>query len=167
MVSGDNTDPRIILPLPEEAPAGPMKILVATNFTAKSALALEWALTLSTHQAHGRRVEIYLFHSYDQRKTDFRRLDKINEDCVERMRRSVMDAIAAVGGRGVTHSVDTVHRRLSYGKPWLEILKVAGGISADMIIMGCPSSSAFRRLIEQAPCAMMLAKEKDATFIVD
>lgn len=143
----------------------PFKLLVPTNFGKKSMLALEQALTMSKYM--GRTAEVYLFHTYDQKKTDFARLDKINEACVERMRASVMEAIERLKGRGIDHSIETVHRRLSYGKAWLEILKVAGGISADMIIMGAPSSSAFNKLIEQAPCTVVLVKEKDATFIVD
>ena len=148
-------------------PARPavQKLLVPTNFSRKSTLALEHALTLSTHL--GSQAEVYLFHTYDQRKTDFARLDKINEACLDRMRAHVMEAIELLRARGIDHSIETVHRRLSYGKAWLEILKVAGGISADMIIMGAPSSSAFGKLIERAPCTIVLVKDKDTTFIVD
>jgi nucleotide-binding universal stress UspA family protein len=60
-----------------------------------------------------------------------------------------------------------VHRRLSYGKPAAEILKMAAGIGADMIIMGSPSSSNFRRLIEKSPCSLVLVKDKDPTFVMD
>ena len=151
-------------PRPSKTAAG-LKLLVPTSFSRKSVLALEHALTLSTHLAG--QAEVYLFHTYDQRKTDFSRLDKINEACVERMRMQVLEAIEILRVRGIDHNIETVHRRLSYGKAWLEILKVAGGISADMIIMGAPSSSAFGKLIEQAPCTLVLVKDKDTTFIVD
>ena len=154
-------------PKPANKPVAPaiQKILVPTSFSHRSMLALEHALMMSTHV--GGQAEVYLFHTYDQRKTDFARLDKINEACIERMRSQMMEAIELLRTRGIDHSIETVHRRLSYGKAWLEILKVAGGIGADMIIMGAPSSSAFGKLIEQAPCTIVLVKGKDTTFIVD
>ena len=141
------------------------KILVPTNFSHKSTQALEFAL-MYTHQVTG-PSEVYLFHSYDDKKSDFRRLDQINEESVDRMRVHVLGAIDALRARGVEHQVDTVHRRLSYGKPWGEILKVAGGIAADMIIMGHPRQSGFRRLIEKAPCTLVLVKDKDPTFVME
>ena len=150
----------------EKAASAPRyKILVPTNFSHKSTQALEYAL-MYTHQLTI-PSEVYLFHSYDDKKTDFRRLDQVNEESVERMRLHVLGAIDALRARGVDHQVDTVHRRLSYGKPWGEILKVAGGIAADMIIMGHPTQSGFRRLIEKAPCTLVLVKDKDPTFVME
>lgn len=139
------------------------KLLVPTNFSHKSEMALQFALTYSHKRSGG--AEIFLFHSYDQKNVDYRQLDKINEDVIERMKTAVLESIQVLEGRGEGHGVDTVHRRLSYGKAPAEILKMAAGIGADMIIMGHPSSSNFRRLIEKAPCSLLLVKEKDPTFV--
>jgi nucleotide-binding universal stress UspA family protein len=142
-----------------------LKLLVPTNFSAKSEQALRFALHYSHTQ--GRPAEVFLFHSYDEKNVDYRRLDKINEECVDRMKVAVLHCIEQMGQEGLSHAVEMVHRRLSYGKPAAEILKMAGGIGADMIIMGCPSSSNFRRLIEKTPCSLVLVKDKDPTFVMD
>lgn len=60
----------------------------------------------------------------------------------------------------------SVHRRISHGKAAIEILKVAAGISADMIIMGKPESRNFKELIDKAPCTVVLIREKDPEFVI-
>lgn len=153
--------------MPDKADSAPrFKILVPTNFSHRSTQALEYAL-MYTHQLNV-PSEVYLFHAYDANKrADFRQLDQVNEESVERMRVLVLGAIDTLRSRGFEHQVDTVHRRLSYGKPWDEILKVAGGIGADMIIMPHPTQSGFRRVIEKAPCTLVLVKDKDPTFVME
>ena len=82
------------------------------------------------------------------------------------MKHVVLDAIERMAGRGVTHRLEDVHRRISQGRPWSEILKIAGGISADMIIMGSPDTTSFKKLIMKAPCTVVLVREKDPTFVM-
>src|SRR3954470_4217267 len=105
-----------------------LKLLVPTNFSAKSELALRFALGYSHSQR--RPAEVFLFHSYDEKNVDYRRIDQINQECVERMKVAVLQCIEALGQLGINHTVEMVHRRLSYGKPAPEILKMAGGIGA-------------------------------------
>src|SRR6476620_7659008 len=93
-------------------PAGRLKLLVPTNFSQKSELALRFALVYSHSQR--RPAEVFLFHSYDEKNVDYRRLDKINEECVERMKTSVLQCIEQLGQAGINHPVEMVHRRLSY-----------------------------------------------------
>jgi len=142
-----------------------LKLLVPTNFSHKSEMALNFALAYSARNPGG--AEIFLFHSYDEKNVDYRHLDKVNEDVIERMKTVVLHAIEGMTQRGDGHGVETVHRRLSYGKPPVEILKVAAGIGADMIIMGSPNSSKYRRLIEKAPCSLVMLKDKDPTFVTE
>lgn len=142
-----------------------IKLLVPTNFSHKSEMALRFALNYSYRRGGG--AEVFLFHSYDQKNVDYRQLDRINADVIERMKTAVLEAIKAMEDVGEGHSVDTVHRRLSYGKAPAEILKMAAGMGADMILMGHPSSSNFRRLIEKSPCTLLLLKDKDPTFVTE
>ena len=140
-----------------------MKILVPTSFGSRSSLALEFALGYS--QSHN--AEVYLFHAHDTKTSDFRRLDRINEEMLSLMKNAVMSAIEILRDRGIHHAVGRVHRRISHGKAWMEILKISAGISADMVIMGAPRDSTFNRLITKAPCTIVLVKEKDQAFVVE
>jgi len=142
--------------------ASKRKLLVPINFTGKSEMALDFALTYS--QVFN--ADIYLFHVFEDSTNDYRRLDRLNEEYMERMKQVVMLAIDRMLAKGVTHTVEDVHRRISHGKPWLEILKMAGGISADTIIMGAPDSSSFKKLLLKAPCTIVLVREKDPTFVM-
>ena len=140
----------------------PIKLVVPTNFSKKSEMALEFALMYSTFN----HAEVYLFHVLDKTSGDFRAADRENEDMMDRMKETVMTSIEKVAKQGVSHAVDRVHRRIAHGKPWVGILRIAAGINADMIIMGAPSASGFKHLIDKAPCSLVLLKEKDPTFVV-
>ena len=78
----------------------------------------------------------------------------------------VLNAIERMAGQGITHRLEDVHRRISQGKPWVEILKMAGGVSADMIIMGAPDTTSMKKLLLKAPCTVVLVREKDPTFVM-
>lgn len=138
------------------------KLLVAYNFSKKSDLALEFALTYCQHM----EAEVYLLHVFVGTMTDFRRLDKLNEEYLERMKQVVIMATNKLSEQGVLKKSIDVHRRVSTGKPGDEILKVAAGINADMILIGTPGSSQFKRLLFKTPCTMVLVREKDPAFVV-
>lgn len=140
-----------------------MRLLVPTNFSPKSQMALEFALVYSQKEP----AEVFLFHCYDGKSVDYHRLDKLNVELVERMKETVLNTIEALHRQGITHAVDEVHRRLSYGKPGHEILKISAGISADMLILGTPATAGLKRMIDKAPCTVVLVKAKDVTFVVD
>ena len=138
-----------------------LKLVVPTSFSQKSEMALDFALVYSqTFNA-----DIYLFHAFEDKSSNFRHVDRVNEEYMERMRTTVIQAIERVTAQGVTHTVEDVHRRLSHGHAWKEILKITAGITADMIIMGAPSTNRFRKLIDKAPCSLVLVKEKDPEFV--
>jgi nucleotide-binding universal stress UspA family protein len=139
-----------------------LKIVVPTNFSKKSEMALDYALMYSRFA----NAEVYLFHALEARMTDYRELDRLNVEHMARMQKLVEDGIKRLADQGVGHAVDVVHRRTSHGKPGIEILKIAAGISADMIVMGKPSSKAFKELLEKAPCTLVLMREKDPEFII-
>lgn len=139
-----------------------LKIVVPTSFSRKSELALDFALAYSRFS----NADVYVFHALEDKITDYRELDRLNVEYLELMKQAVLAGIQRLNDRGVTHTVEDVHRRISFGRPALEILKVAGGISADMIIMGMPTSKHFRELIEKAPCTVVLTREKDPEFVI-
>ena len=138
------------------------KLLVPFSFTKKSEMALEFGLRYSqTMQA-----SIYLFHVYEESSSDFRKVDKLNEEYLDRMKQIVMSTVNRLQEQGLTHTVDSVFRRIAHGKPSVEILKMAGGIGADVIIMGAPESSACKKLVAKSPCTLVLVKEKDPAFVM-
>jgi nucleotide-binding universal stress UspA family protein len=149
-------------PLPGASAGGKLKILVPVNFSKKSEMALDFALLYSQHFT----ADVYLFHVFEDKTDDFRRLDRLNEEYMERMKQVVNIAIQRMQAQGVTHTVEGVHRRISQGRPSIEILKMAGGISADMVVMGAPESSDFKKFFTKVPCTVVLVKEKDPTFVM-
>jgi len=148
--------------MPEANRSGKLKILVPINFSKKSEMALDFALLYSQHF----KADVYLFHVFEDKTGDFRRLDRLNVEYMERIKQVVIMAIQRMAAQGVTHTVEEVHRRISQGKPALEILKMAGGISADMVVMGAPDSSDFKKFFAKVPCSVVLVKEKDPTFVM-
>lgn len=139
-----------------------LKLLVPINFTRKCEMALDFALIYSQNF----NADVYLFHVFEDSTKNYRRLDRLNEEYMERMKQVVLNGIERMAGQGITHRLEDVHRRISQGKPWTEILKMAGGISADMIIMGAPDTTSFKKLLMKAPCTVVLVREKDPTFVM-
>lgn len=125
-------------------------------------MALEFALRLS----QSFEASIYLFHVYEEKSSDFRKMDKQNQEYLERMKHIVVTVVNRLQSQGLSHTVDSVFRRIANGRPSVEILKMAGGISADMIIMGAPESAAFTKLVAKCPCTLVLVKEKDPAFVM-
>ncbi len=141
---------------------GKLKIVVPTDFGKKSEMALDYALTYSQNF----NADVYVFHAFEHKTANFRELDKLNEEYMDRMKQAVRQAIERTYSLGVRHSIEDVHRRISHGKAYLEILRLAAGISADMIIMGSPSQKQFKELMLKAPCTLVLVREKDPEFVI-
>jgi len=139
-----------------------LKIVVPTNFSKKSEMALDFALMYSSFA----NADVYLFHALEERMTDYRELDRLNVEYMERMKQAMLQGIERMAQKGITHTVSEVHRRISHGKIGTEVLKIAGGVGADMIIMGKPSSKHFKELLEKAPCTLVLIREKDTEFVI-
>ncbi|MCK5688951.1 universal stress protein [Myxococcota bacterium] len=137
------------------------KVLVPFDFTQKAEMALDFALEYSENI----EVDIYLFNVIEESVSDFRRLDRLNEENLELMKTSVMKALERVSATGVHTSVDRVHRRMANGKVWKEILKMASGISADIVIMGASESRGARSMLAKFPCTVVFVREKDTAFV--
>jgi len=142
----------------EAASERKLKLLVPTNFSRKSEMALDFALAQT--QLTAAHVQVYLFHVFEDATKNFRRLDKLNEEYMERMKQTMVNGIERQRQQGVTVSVEDVHQRIAHGKAALEILKMAEGIQPDMIVMGAPTSNAFKKLVTNAPCTLVLVKHK-------
>jgi len=147
---------------PDNAQGPKLKVLVPINFSHKSEMALDFALLYSRIA----NVDIYLFHVFEGAPSNYRELDKLNEESLERMKQMVIQAMGRLTAQGITLSVDDVYRRMSNGKPAKEILKMAGGISADMIVMGAWSTRTFKKLVAMAPCTVVLVKDKNPEFVM-
>ena len=148
VTSTDQTNP--------EGNAVKTKILVPVNFSKQSEMALDFALT----HAQSAHAEIYLFHVFEKKIGDFRIQDRLNEESMDRMKEMALQAIERVSTLGVVNAIEQVHRRLAHGKAATEILKMADAIAADMLIMGAPQSSAFKKFATSAPCTVVLIREK-------
>lgn len=138
------------------------KFLVPFNFSRKSEMALDFALRYGAHID----CEIYLFHVFEGKASDFRKLDRQNEEYMERMKLTVTQWAEKIAKEGISSDSHDVHRRVANGKVGQEILKMAAGINADLIIMGAPSSFSIRRTTAKTPCTTILVKDKDAAFVV-
>lgn len=138
-----------------------LKLLVPFSFTRKSEMALEYALRYSQTIA----ADIYLFHVYEEKSSDFRKVDKLNEEYLERMKQIVITTINSLQQEGINKTAEDIFRRIANGRPPVEILKMAGGIGADVVIMGAPDVRAFRKLIAEIPCTLVLVREKDPAFV--
>lgn len=134
-----------------------LKLLVPVNFSTKSEMALDFALRFS----HGKNTELYVFHVFEESTKNFRRLDKLNEEYMDRMKQMVINQINRLHSFGLIHNVEDVHRRMAHGRAAQEILQMANAIRADMIIMGAISQGQFKKFATHAPCSLVLLKRKD------
>jgi nucleotide-binding universal stress UspA family protein len=134
-----------------------IKIVVATNFSKKSEMALDFALEYSQKFPSS----IYLFHAFEEKRTDFRELDRLNVEYMERMKQSVIQAVNRMNARAGQHSVEDVFRRISHGRAADEIENIVAGIQADMLVMGTASAKQFRDFLMRAPCTIVMVREKE------
>jgi nucleotide-binding universal stress UspA family protein len=139
-----------------------IKILVPINFSHKSERALDFALMYARHL----NADIYLFHVFEDATSNYRQLDRLTEEYLDRMKQQVIQSVERLAKIGIEHTVDDVYRRIGGGKPAVEILKMASGIGADMIVMGASQTGALKKLLAQAPCTLVLVKDKDTSYVV-
>lgn len=140
-----------------ETEAPKPKYIVAMSFSRKAEAALEFALTHAPPQG----AVIYIFHVFEDVTKNFRRLDKLNAETMERMKQIMVSALERLAQKGIHPNVEDVERRFANGKVGLELLSMAEGVQPDLLIMGTPSSNAFKKLITHAPCTLVLVKEKE------
>lgn len=161
------TDPR-----PTEAPEAPIfkleKILVPLDFSEGSRKALAYAIAFA-RQFGG---ELMLFHVmepyypgpevYGQ---DVEFLQRRVRDAAQRDLQAVQRTIAA----------DVLSRSLvRRGKPYLQIIAAATDLRADLIIISTQGhaglahtflGSTAERVLRQAPCPVLVVREKEHEFI--
>ena len=115
------------------------KILVPVDFSENCRLALEFVIDFVQH----RDAEIFLFYVVEEsRRMHFRgAADKLEED-LERMKDLMVNELNVYQQKhGGAASIGEVHRRIANGKPWEEILRMAGAITCDMIVMGASTNT--------------------------
>ncbi|MBN1960522.1 MAG: universal stress protein [Deltaproteobacteria bacterium] len=139
-----------------------LKIVVPTSFSKKSELALDFALMYSRIA----NADVYVFHALEEKITDYRELDRLNVEHMARMKQAVLQSVERLNKQGINHSVDEVYRRTSHGNSAIEVLRIASGIGADMIVMGKPNNKHFKKVVEKAPCTLVLTREKDYEFVI-
>ncbi|MBJ80352.1 MAG: hypothetical protein CMH60_03450 [Myxococcales bacterium] len=158
------------------------KVLIPIEYTFITQRTIEYALSLAQQDDY----EIYLFRVANPKVVgrSVRRdtLSNALERAMDSMDRLLMRAIVEVSKEGELDlaQVGAIHKRFSVGDLVTEILKMAGNISSDMILMGVPSredpdyekgqynftGSAIGDLVDKAPCSVYVRKTFDETFIL-
>ena len=141
------------------------KVLVPIDFSDNCRHALAFAIDyVQSHEA-----EIYLFYVIeDNKRGQFKgAAEKLEED-LERMKDLMMTTLDKVAKNwGEKPRIGEVHRRIANGKPWQEILRMAGAITADMIIIGASTKGKNApRVMENAPCTVCIVREKDMEYVL-
>ena len=158
------------------------KLLIPIEYTVISQKTIEYALCLAQEEDY----ELFLFRVANPKVVGRRiRRDTLSnalEKAMDSMDRLLMRAIVEVSKTKALKlsKVGAIHKRFSVGDLVTEILKMAGNISCDMILMGVPSreDSDFEKgnftfggttvgeLIDKAPCSVYVRKTFDETFIL-
>ena len=158
------------------------KLLIPIEYTVITQRTIEYALSLAQQDDY----EIYLFRVANPKVVgrSVRRdtLSNALERAMDSMDRLLMRAIVEVSKKGELDlgQVGAIHKRFSVGDLVTEILKMAGNISSDMILMGVPSredadhekgqynftGTVIGELVDKAPCSVYVRKTFDETFIL-
>lgn len=142
-----------------------LKILVPVDFSENCRHALSYVIDF----VQNRESEIFLFYVVEEsRRMQFRgAADKLEED-LERMKDLMVTELKHYETRhGAAAHIGEVHRRIANGKPWEEILRMAGNITCDMIVMGASKKGKnAMRVVEGAPCTTTIVREKDIEFVM-
>jgi nucleotide-binding universal stress UspA family protein len=142
-----------------------LKILVPIDFSENCRHALQHVIDYTQH----REAEIFLFYVVEEsRRMVFRgAANKLEED-LERMKDLMMHELNLWQQRtGLAPNTGEVNRRIGNGKPWEEILRMAGNITADMIVMGASKKGKnASKVVDSAPCTLVIVREKDLEFVM-
>ena len=160
----------------------PKKLLIPIEYTIITQKTIEYALSLAQEDDY----ELYLFRVANPKVVGRRiRRDTLSnalEKAMVSMDRLLMRAIVGVSKHQPLElaQVGAIHKRFSVGELVTEILKMAGNISCDMILMGVPSpedldyekgnftfsGTTVGELVDKAPCSVYIRKTFDETFIL-
>jgi nucleotide-binding universal stress UspA family protein len=142
-----------------------LKILCPVDFSENCRHALSFVIDY----VQNREAEIFLFYVVEEsRRLHFRgAADKLEED-LERMKDLMVNELNIYQQRtGRQASVGEVHRRIANGKPWEEVLRMAGNITSDMIVMGASKKGKnAMRVVDGAPCTTIIVRDKDLEFVM-
>jgi nucleotide-binding universal stress UspA family protein len=142
-----------------------LKILCPIDFSENSRQALNFVIDY----VNNRDAEIFLFYVVEEsRRTNFKgAADKLEED-LERMKDLMVNELNMYQQKtGHAAQVGEVHRRIGNGKPWEEVLRMAGNITCDVIVMGASRKGKnAMKVIEMAPCTTIVVREKDLEFVM-
>lgn len=117
--------------MPPQFPDRLSTLLVATDFSAPSGQALEWAAGVA--RAHGARIVIT--HAMDARiQASFR-----SSSLVEEIRRRLSELCAMVAARGVAIGFE-----IAFGPPWDVLPRLAENAQADLLVVGALGTGTLR-----------------------
>ena len=140
------------------------KVLVPIDFSENARRALAFAIDyVQSHDA-----EVYLFYVVeDAPRMHFKNAANKLEDDLERMKDLMIRELERLATEwGHKPHIGEVHRRIANGKPWEEILRMAGNITADIIVMGASHKGKnTAKVMEKAPCTVCVAREKDLEYV--
>lgn len=152
-----------------------LKVLVPIDFSSCSRRALNFAIEYGSKFD----CEFYLFHVADPvNRLSFvgSKLAHKLDDELERMEKMVLEEMDRVlEEEGQAGLIGQIHRRVASGVPAEEILRMAGNVMADLIIMGTHGRTGVSRLfagsvaekvVRQSPCTVICVKPKDLDFVM-
>ncbi|MFW5879092.1 MAG: universal stress protein [Myxococcota bacterium] len=151
------------------------KVLVPIDFSECSQKALDFA----TQYVEKNPSELYLFHVFEpvgrQRFVGKNLLDKVEAE-IDRMEgMAIAEMERLIKDDETRRRLRNFHCRVASGKAWEEILRMAGNISADIIILGTHGREGIERtlvgsvaekVVRRAPCTVVCVKPKDPYFVM-
>jgi len=157
------------------------RILVPVEDSTISRRAVAFAVSL----AESHDFEIYLFSvgtKKDYGKLQGEELKKAVDAALADMDRILVDALVQLGRqRTIDFSkLGQAHKRFSVGSLQTEILRMAGNISSELIVLGVSShvdadhgaakfefdAKLIGNLVAEAPCSVLAVKTLDETFVI-
>lgn len=141
------------------------KVLVAIDFSENSRRAL--AAAIDFVQSHEAEIYLYYVVENSNRLGGFKNAANKLDDDMERMKDMMIRELERLANEwGRKPVVGEVHRRIANGKPWEEILRMAGGVTADVIFLGASKKGKnAAKVVEHAPCNVVVAREKDMEYV--
>ncbi len=150
-------------------------VLCPMDFSECSRLAVDWVIRMAPKLVP---VEVTFFHvieapSYAEATTE-PALSEI-EAQASRIQEMARKEIAAVLGAKPLDPLVEVCYAVVRGRPYVEILRAAGTMRTDLIVMGTHGRTGLQRLligsvaervVRGSPCTVVTVKEKEADFEV-
>ena len=160
---------------PERRKQRRAKVLCPIDFSECSRRALEFSVQYCERVPS----ELYLFHVFEPvNRLSFAArnlVDKLDKE-LERMESMALAELESmVKDKVRKEQLKNFHCRVGSGKAWEEILRMAGNINADIIVMGTHGRDGLERaligsqtekVVRKAPCTVVCVKEKDPYFVM-